>query len=379
MVDEQDGAAVDESVDGGEEDWDALVAEAEAELNGGGDDEGSGSGDGGSEDTVGSGDNSDAGSPDREPDLDGSSEGRAEASDGGSDTDSASTETAEFTDADREQLEALAKKAGLQLLDGAVTNKDHIALRQHRQQIESRLQKTYAEREAKVRQMAEQLEKAAPHAMAMEKARRTKDVEAMAKIMGYESFAKLTQDHVETMADPGRKEIQEFRREAEAREARLMQRIEALQQAQQPRQPTQQEVQAQYEQRVAQEIVADGSIPQTLKESEPFFMDVMTELRTHYDGHTTIPPHLAARNVLDRYRQAAETVNHQQSAAEGATGKSLNTDAEKPAKRPPLNVSQDEAADASGSVEDDEEFDEAKWLKEVEEYSRQQKLKARAR
>lgn len=206
----------------------------------------------------------------------------------------------------RKQLETLVKELGLELQDGKVTVAERAALREERRQARAQLEKLEQEAKTRTDAMIKSLEEREGSLKprigkleAWERAVEEDDHEALAKLMGHESYDKWQEHIIGVKSDPNYKTLRALKdrvereaKEREEREAKAAQEAEeqAKRAEQTERQRKQQEIDSNYCRDLSKQMAESGNPLLKAFSDDPQFVGAVFRIqKEHWDGEKTIP------------------------------------------------------------------------------------------
>lgn len=208
----------------------------------------------------------------------------------------------------------------------------------------------------------------AQRALAIEEAYKARDFDGLAKQLGKGSWSELIMEHLETEAQPERRDIARVGQEVSKLREELAAEKQALARAQQ--EARDQEEARLYYAEVQGELVTQKVVSEALAKDPEFIQAVVEIQRLHYDEakDETIPAAQAAKIALDNLRKARARL----AAYPDLTGEQTPATAVHPAnggapgtqpapKRAPTAIPQRQGADAAPSVPV-EELSDKEWF-----------------
>ncbi len=114
------------------------------------------------------------------------------------------------TDAELDQLKALAAKRGYVIEDGKVMPSERAKFRQYQRERDGKLSKAEQERLTAVEQREKAVETEIKRAQSILKARADGDYQGLAKELGFENWDKLQEDVIARISDPNYKRLREL-------------------------------------------------------------------------------------------------------------------------------------------------------------------------
>jgi hypothetical protein len=246
--------------------------------------------------------------------------------------------------------------------------------REWRRQEKAKLQEQYDA-------AADQLLKRAERALELESAYKRRDFEGVAKALGAQNWRSLIMEHLETEANPERRDIAEVGHEVRTLREEMQREKEELARE---RQRLELQTSAQQQERTVQaEIARNKAIPPALAQN-PEFVQAVLQIQDHYwdeKKQETIPTDQAAQIALDNLRKAHARLNGYfgGGAAETSDGQDSGhaPGAPETKKRAPTAIPQRQGTDAARQVPV-EELPEKEWFAHIEGMLKTNREKARS-
>lgn len=213
---------------------------------------------------------------------------------------------ADATQAEIEQIKALAAKHGFHVEDGKITTGERVRLRQEAQARQRMLEEREREAQQKIEEATKQFEDRFRFADEVSEFQKTRDFQKLAKSLGFETWDKLQEEVIAQNTDPNYRRIRELE-EYKNREERAKQERMQLEQ-QRAQESARVEAQQRYMTKLHSDMAASKDPLVQAMADDPSFANAIFQIqREHYNpaDDTTVTPEQAA---LMAVRGAAKPV-----------------------------------------------------------------------